>query len=61
MSSLIIYKTIILILIEKYKGPCEDLECKNGGKCSISLRDKIECLCANGFNGEFCENDQRPG
>ena len=51
----------MLILIEKYKGPCEELDCKNGGTCSNSLYYKIECLCANGFNGEICENDQRPG
>ncbi len=33
------------------------MTCENGGTCNdLIINDEFECVCADGFEGEFCEN-----
>jgi len=47
-------------LIIVAKNPCTETTCQNGGTCYADILWNAQCFCKEGFNGKFCEIDQRP-
>jgi hypothetical protein len=47
-------------LIIVVKNPCTETTCQNGGTCYADILWNAQCFCKEGFNGKFCEIDQRP-
>ncbi|XP_061167265.1 uncharacterized protein LOC133176117 [Saccostrea echinata] len=38
-------------------GPCDGVDCQNGGSCQVTSSSTFECQCQTGFSGQFCQND----
>jgi len=34
---------------------CDNIQCKNGGRCSIIENDIAECRCLGSYHGYYCE------
>nr|XP_058950839.1 fibropellin-1-like [Pocillopora verrucosa] len=50
----------------EYKGqwancvnPCTDNPCQNGGVCTVTGDDSYSCECADGYDGQNCEQGSR--
>ena len=49
-----ITKIFIFLFILNLANPCDSSPCKNGASCQ-SVNGKFSCECAEGFEGDTCE------
>ena len=40
-------------------NPCSETTCQNGGTCYADSLMNTQCLCQEGFDGQYCEIDTK--
>ncbi|GIX91832.1 hypothetical protein CEXT_380281 [Caerostris extrusa] len=41
----------------KYRDPCYNINCFNGGTCQVTSNGSYSCTCKKGFTGTHCETE----
>ena len=51
------YSSVLMVNIpDLFQSPCSSSLCQNGGACIPNYDfNSYDCLCAQGFVGEYCE------
>lgn len=52
----IMFSKYLIALLSFFQSPCSSSPCQNEAACVTNYRDDtFECLCKNGFFGDYCE------